>query len=274
MTLALTIEYHTKQIAIADSWLERFEDAAIQAFEDDRAMVLAMVADNRREALRRKAMPNWNALGREIGEYFSGASAENWQSIFAPVIEGIIGETGEEWSAILGVSFDVRNLAGEEWFQEYILEFAQDISQTSNDVIQQVIAQGLASDSTVDELADQLGMVFEQWMQGTLTKEDFEWLQARMPDFRREMIARTESLRALNTGTFELGKSWGMTEKEWLTEIDGRERDSHHSANKQRRAMDQPFDVGTSQLMHPLDSSLGASPDEIINCRCTLLLHR
>lgn len=56
--------------------------------------------------------------------------------------------------------------------------------------------------------------------------------------------------------------------KEWQTNIDGRERPTHHKANGQRRLIDQPFDVGGSRMMYPGDAS--APEKERINCRCVL----
>lgn len=57
--------------------------------------------------------------------------------------------------------------------------------------------------------------------------------------------------------------------KVWNTILDGKERLHHHIANGQIVRIDQPFIVNGEQLMHPSDTELGASPGNIINCRCT-----
>ena len=59
--------------------------------------------------------------------------------------------------------------------------------------------------------------------------------------------------------------------KTWYTTIDGRERDSHHIAHLQKKRFDEAFEVGNSRLMYPKDRSLGASPKEIFNCRCSAI---
>jgi len=58
--------------------------------------------------------------------------------------------------------------------------------------------------------------------------------------------------------------------KIWNTILDGRERITHNIADGQMQPIAMPFEVGTSLLMYPKDTSLGADATEIIGCRCTL----
>ncbi|MCH7909721.1 MAG: hypothetical protein IIB38_08905 [Candidatus Hydrogenedentes bacterium] len=99
-----------------------------------------------------------------------------------------------------------------------------------------------------------------------------EW--GEISRFRAERIARTEIIAASNFGTMEGAKATGLKmKKKWLTTPpDGRVRGSHGTVNGQKRSLDKPFNVGGSSLMHPGDFTLGADPDEIVNCRCTILL--
>ena len=59
--------------------------------------------------------------------------------------------------------------------------------------------------------------------------------------------------------------------KTWFTNIDGKERPTHHMANKQVRRVGEPFNVGNSLMMYPKDRSLGAEGKEIFNCRCSAI---
>lgn len=54
----------------------------------------------------------------------------------------------------------------------------------------------------------------------------------------------------------------------WLSERDDRVRPTHITADGQRVPVDEPFWVGGYRMMYPTDSSLGAGPEEIVNCRC------
>lgn len=57
--------------------------------------------------------------------------------------------------------------------------------------------------------------------------------------------------------------------KTWNTVLDERTRLSHVEADRQRVPSNQPFRVQGQNLKVPGDTSLGASLDNIINCRCT-----
>ena len=58
--------------------------------------------------------------------------------------------------------------------------------------------------------------------------------------------------------------------KEWLSQGDSRVREIHLEADSQEVPIDQPFIVGGESLMYPGDTSLGASPGNVINCRCSV----
>lgn len=58
------------------------------------------------------------------------------------------------------------------------------------------------------------------------------------------------------------------TRKVWRTVGDSKVRPIHRVANGQSRALTEPFLVNGELLMHPGDSSLGASAGNVANCRC------
>ena len=57
--------------------------------------------------------------------------------------------------------------------------------------------------------------------------------------------------------------------KTWHTLLDDRTRASHVLADLQEQPRSTPFTVGGERLMIPGDTSLGASPSNIIGCRCS-----
>lgn len=61
------------------------------------------------------------------------------------------------------------------------------------------------------------------------------------------------------------------TTKRWLTVGDRRVRPIHRLANGQVRKLREPYVVNGQLLMYPGDSSLGATVDNIANCRCISL---
>lgn len=56
--------------------------------------------------------------------------------------------------------------------------------------------------------------------------------------------------------------------KTWITVGDERVRIAHANADFQERREQDPFNVGGELLKYPGDTSLGATPGNIINCRC------
>jgi hypothetical protein len=62
-----------------------------------------------------------------------------------------------------------------------------------------------------------------------------------------------------------------QTSKAWMTQMDSAVRPAHSNAIFQERKLSEPFDVGGEQLMYPGDTSLGASPWNVVHCRCSAI---
>ena len=54
------------------------------------------------------------------------------------------------------------------------------------------------------------------------------------------------------------------------SDIDDKTREDHVDVNGAVVPIDEPFIVGGYEMMYPGDESLGAGPEEIINCRCSV----
>lgn len=102
----------------------------------------------------------------------------------------------------------------------------------------------------------------------------------RILKFRGDMIARTESLAALNAGAFEglqqAVEKVGLTDLEvkriWDATGDSRTRPDHLTMEGQKvNGLTAPFRAPDGSLLkHPGDSSLGATAAQTIMCRCTV----
>lgn len=108
-----------------------------------------------------------------------------------------------------------------------------------------------------------------------LTAAEADRLTARYADrllaLRGEVIARTETLAALNTAQREAFEqaidSGGVARQDvrrvWRTAADERVRSSHQRLNGESVGMDEQFSNG---LLYPGEP--GGAPEEVINCRC------
>lgn len=65
---------------------------------------------------------------------------------------------------------------------------------------------------------------------------------------------------------------FSRAQKMWMTILDGRERASHNQANGQKQSINSVYIVQGQQLMYPGDISLGATSDNVINCRCSSII--
>ena len=101
----------------------------------------------------------------------------------------------------------------------------------------------------------------------------------RFVKYRSEVIARTESTRALNLSNKQLwdnlvqeGKiEEGRIKRFWIFTQDSRTRDAHRSIprlNKEGVGLNEPFRSPLGLIMYPGDPN--ATPGNVIQCRCTV----
>ena len=212
-------------------------------------------------------------------ERYLEEAGENWREAFIPMIQGLITDRGKQLSTQFGMAFNVQNLFARDWFNDYMLKFAQPINKTTLDSIATLLAQAQEEGWAIPTMQNHLGDMFEQWMTGELTPEEFIWFSDRLPPYRTEMIARTETIRSSNAGSTEIYKDWGVQKHEWVSTQDDRTRgqekgdefdhfsDWPNGPNGEVVEIDTPF-IGTGEeLMYPGDPS--GSAGNTISCRCT-----
>lgn len=255
--------------ARARGWEKQFADAARQALENDRRKILTIISEAKTKALEGKQTVSWSAALLAMSHYFKMEAKDNWRKVFVPVLTGLITERGEQLNIDFGMEFDIRNLLAEKWFETYTINFAKPINKVSEETIRAILQQGMEEGWSIPQMSKNLETTFEQWMEGDLSPEDFEWFAERMPPFRLETIARTETIKASNAGSEALYKDWGMEQKEWLATMDGRTRDAHALASGQVVGIDERFEVGGQMLAYPGDPA--GSAENVTNCRCTVL---
>lgn len=87
---------------------------------------------------------------------------------------------------------------------------------------------------------------------------------------RAMFISECEANSILNYRQYSKAVKAGKTKKKWIDVGDKRERKTHLEVGGTVLPIDEPFSVGDSLLQFPKDTSLGASADEIVNCRCSI----
>lgn len=87
---------------------------------------------------------------------------------------------------------------------------------------------------------------------------------------RAMFISECEANSILNYRQYSKALKSGKAKKTWIDVGDKRERKTHLEVGGTTIPINEPFSVGDSLLMFPTDHSLGASADEIVNCRCSI----
>lgn len=123
--------------------------------------------------------------------------------------------------------------------------------------IMQSIQNGLELGETRRELMARIASKFDEISKGRATT-----------------IANTETAAAFNYARDKAMRDAGVTRKKWLhsQSPDIKEpRDNHVEIDGQIRPIDKPFNVRGVKMMYPSDDSLGAGPEDIINCHCVAI---
>lgn len=252
-------------IAVAHE--DAFRETAGRQFKLDKREVLALVSDIKRKSLRLKAAIQWDSLIPDVEQVFAEAG-DRWNEAFAPQIAGVVTDAAEHWRVEAGLAFNVANLQAQEWFIDYAAQFSTPITDTSEREISALLQQGAREGWSTGEMTKALSQLFQQWIDGDVDAAEFA--AERLPPWRSELIARTETTRAYGAGSAQIYAENGVG-REWLAALDDRTRESHALASGQVVGIDEPFIVGGYEMMYPGDMSLGAPLEEAAACRCTIL---
>lgn len=258
--------------AKATSWEPQASRAAREAFEHDRREILAIVGARQKAAYSEAKTVSWSLMLLDVVAYLSTGSEDNWRKVFAPVLGVVVVDQGEQLNAHFGMQFNVRNLLGEDWFQQYMMTFADPITATSNETLHEMFERAAAEGWSVPKMQRGIGQLFDRWTQAGADPLDAEFALERAPAYRVETIARTETMRASNAGADALYKDWGVKRREWLATSDARTREDHRIGSAWGKepllaGMNEPFIIGGSPMMRPGDGPI----EQVANCRCTLL---
>ena len=88
---------------------------------------------------------------------------------------------------------------------------------------------------------------------------------------RARFMAENEVNTAINHARYIEAVNGGKTMKRWESIIDEATRKDHREINGKYIPIGQAFRVGDSWMMYAKDTSLGASANQIVNCRCVTI---
>lgn len=185
----------------------------------------------------------------------------NAADVFVPVVTKAMPDDAQVTQAEL----DTMAVALAAYFATRASEQAQIINSTTAEEMERAAAEATATEATLLEAAAVAGAM--------LTRN----LLGRAPSIAvTETQAATEASKLTATDVL-LGRAPSVTggqatvaetTKQWWSVGDSDVREAHLVADGQEVPASAPFVVGGQQLMFPGDTSLGATIDNVINCRC------
>jgi hypothetical protein len=236
-----------------------YEKAALAQFESESVGVVKLIessvpsfkADSDPSFIAALIWPYIEAAELKIAAAYAigGLLYRQWYNRFRPLVAktmaqaeapavriGILGPTSPQ--TISAINRRVTKLSGS-------------VTETTKQQIRDVIAQARRDGVGVSELAKRIR---SEAFGGTITSA------------RATMIARTETVGALNEGAMLKAKQGGIfRSKQWVSQRDGRVRDSHRAAESQGWIpIDQQYSNGLDYPHAP-----GSPAAEVINCRCS-----
>jgi HK97 family phage portal protein len=160
----------------------------------------------------------------------------------------------------IAIDFDLIRARAAERAGRQAASQISEVLATTKARVQRIVALGVENGSSPQIIAGQI-------------RKEFDIFKGA----RASTIARTESAApinwAFNETVIETQRRTGEElEKFWITILDGKAREDHERAHRQRRPVDQTFSVGGRAMRHPLDPAGGAA--QVINCRCTMTVRK
>lgn len=233
---------HWKSIDRArQSWISRCQKLVADEFEYERKEVDNFLKGGGKDLEEAFNPDRWLKLFRVIYVMVGGSFAQSTLE----KLPGVKERKQEE---------DVWEKFIENYLKKNAAKKVKNILNTTMKSLQDILSKGEREGLGIFEIRKEIDKLY---------------LEKIIPH-RSEVIARTEIISASNMGSQAGAMASELPmEKEWLSTRDERTRDDHLEADGQTQDLDEPYEVGGEKFMFPGDSSLGASPENIIQCRCT-----
>lgn len=228
-------------------WLEGPDRARVRA--------LAQQAASRGEGLAIDAAPGAGSVFERLGMTRAGNTFRFTAEQTAAFASGLTGPTtfGGQLTWELAVA------GASDWLQDVkIPQVVDEVTETTHQALVDALAYGLDRGENTQQLAYRV-----------------RHLDNVFGRVRAERIARTEVITANRHGGYQIGKEAGCKEHEWRARVESpRTREWHYNVHRQRVPYGEPYTVPNrkgkpDKLLYPGDSSLGASADNVIQCRCS-----
>jgi hypothetical protein len=165
--------------------------------------------------------------------------------------------------ARLAINRQSYNRESAKYIQNRLDTFLPDMSKTAKKNLNTALRKSF-------DKANELGLTGRQLE--NFIRKDISKVIGKKNLGRAMNIARTEGSALSNFAMNESANATGLSlTKQWLTQRDGKVRNSHLFADGLEVGMNEPFIISGYKMNYPADSSGGAPAGLVCNCRCTLI---
>lgn len=234
--------------ATARALEQRWAKAMRKLFTRQQKAVLSRLEGNRGRRALADGTPNVDELFDR--QFWNSETIDDVEALYELVAAAGFARISQQF----GINFDLDAPYAQEFIDARANQLAGQVTETTYQAIKDTLSEGAAAGESIPDLAVRVRDVFDV-----------------ASTARSQMIARTEVISAYN-GSASLAAAQLPDDvvggQEWISTSDGRTREDHADADGQTVGVGEAFTVGGEQLAYPGDPS--ASPDNVINCRCTI----
>jgi hypothetical protein len=249
-------------------------NAVGELFETDREAVLEIVEAGDRVG---------TATIERVDAYITEQSVPRWADKTFPWLWSVYRDVSEVWYNFFGVVAE-KQIGGyeENLLSRGVLKFAEAVGETGRKQLRDLLNKAMAEGWPQEDTAERIYDLFWTWNKfGYIADEEaFMWVEDRLPRYRREMIARTELIRASNSAALMRFQSQGIAYKEWHVVDDDRLCPYCESMDGKRFTLLEPFarvgdtvtaGEGEDATTMKVDYMDVMGPPLHPHCRCTVL---
>lgn len=215
-----------------------------------------------------KRAPKARRLKQSAEAWMFGARTwtEKFSETFRPIAKAAMIDNGSRVMGdlpVVGVSFDVTSPEVAEFLNQYVPPFAEKVNAETARALSGTLGEGITEGEGMDLLRTRVMNVF-----------------AHAAEYRAQMIARTETIRASNAGAEASYIQSGVVEgKEWFTALDERVCEFCDPMHEQTMGLGEAFfakgdrmsvTVGDKVRVLKFDYEEVTWPPLHPQCRCTL----
>ena len=127
------------------------------------------------------------------------------------------------------------------------------------------LVTGLAAGSIL--VNDYIPQMVDRYVESTMARPTDPYT---FSEDRIRLTAENDANTVYNEDEYVDGIGRGFTRKMWVTMHDSHVRETHAEVDGEILPIDEYYEVGGSLMRFPKDFSMSPSPEETVNCRCSI----